>query len=324
MNAVAHALIDVPGHYPEIGEEAYHRDPVIVPSLSASIANLLATETPAHARLAHPRLNPDLVREHADHLDVGAGAHALLLEGRNRFQVIEADSYQTKAAREARDAARAAGRLPVLARKLPAIEAMVEAAKGQIRAHPHISHAFANFAPEQTLVWQEGKVWCRARLDVLPFSGNVFPDYKTKAESVAAGPVTRHAFDMGYDVRAAFYMRGIRAVLGVERPRYALVVQEKKPPYTLQVFEFDAMSLAIAEEKLQAAIDLWQWCLAHDRWPGHRRDVHYIEAPVYVQREWEGRLARRTYDLERKLKLFETMLEWQAPDQPANEQDSAA
>ena len=43
----------------DISAEAYHADPAPEPSLSSSVAKILVNLSPAHARIAHPRLNPD-------------------------------------------------------------------------------------------------------------------------------------------------------------------------------------------------------------------------------------------------------------------------
>ena len=54
-----------PGIY-GMSEDCYHADPADAPSLSASIAKILIAETPLHAWTAHPKLNPNFVREEKD------------------------------------------------------------------------------------------------------------------------------------------------------------------------------------------------------------------------------------------------------------------
>ena len=322
--------IDKPGAYPDIGEDDYHGDPVVVPSLSASIAHILVEQTPRHALVSHARLNPDLVRERAEHLDIGDGLHALLLEGRDKFHIIGADSFRTDAAKAERAWAWENGRLPILADKFPAIEAMLEAARGQIAAHEDLRVAFSDFEPEVTLIWCEGegedRVWFRCRLDAKPRFGNIYPDIKTSGSSVAPGPYQRHAYDYGYDLRAAFYRRGIRAVLGVPNPIYALVAIEKKEPYALAVYDFDAEAMHIADQKVEMAIARWRWCMKNNRWPGYRKHMLSLEPPVYVSREWERRMIQDAVDHEQRLALNQVALEWQgtgAPKQlpkPANDE----
>src|ERR1700677_1036911 len=89
-----------------LSAEAYHADPCPTASLSSSIAGILLDQSPSHAWLAHPRLNPNYVRESADsRFDLGSAAHMMLLEQReDRIVRVSADDWRTKAAKEARAA----------------------------------------------------------------------------------------------------------------------------------------------------------------------------------------------------------------------------
>jgi len=125
----------------QIPEATYHADPCPVASLSAGIVDILTRESPLHAWAAHPRLNPDYREEVKEEFDVGQAAHALLFEGVNKMAVFDpadypnqkgggvATGWTNKAIREARDAARADGKIPVLKETSIALQAMVEAAK---------------------------------------------------------------------------------------------------------------------------------------------------------------------------------------------------
>ena len=98
-------------------------------ALSSGVAHTLLTESPAHARFAQMS-----ERTASKEADIGTYAHAMLLEdGHSGLAIIEADDWRTKAAKESRDEARAQGRLPILARKVPEVEAMVKAARAASR-----------------------------------------------------------------------------------------------------------------------------------------------------------------------------------------------
>lgn len=60
--------------------EAYHQDPAPQPSLSSSIAKILLDQSPRHAWLAHPKLNPNYVAEEDSRFDIGTAAHVMMLE----------------------------------------------------------------------------------------------------------------------------------------------------------------------------------------------------------------------------------------------------
>src|SRR6266446_227190 len=153
-------MISTPGIY-TIPASEYHQDPCVQPSLSAHIATILIQQSPLHAKSTHPRLTENPVREEAAHLDLGRLCHALMLEGEDIAVIIEADNYRTKAAQEARDAARLAGKCPLLAHEMVEVTAMMQACRTQLDAHKDASDAFRNGKPEQVLVWKEfNSIWC--------------------------------------------------------------------------------------------------------------------------------------------------------------------
>src|SRR5262245_291549 len=156
-----------PGVY-DLSSEDYHRDPCPEPSLSSSIAKLLVNSTPLHAWTAHPRLNPDFIRDEAEKFDIGKACHSLILHNVQSFEIIDAEDWRTKEARAKRDAARNAGKIPLLTEQWVRVAAMAHAARIQLNRHREASDAFTNGTPEQTLIWREGPTWCRSRLDWRP------------------------------------------------------------------------------------------------------------------------------------------------------------
>jgi hypothetical protein len=303
--------VSTPGVY-NLSAADYHADPCPQPSLSKSIAKVLIDRSPRHAWWAHPRLNPDFETETATKFDLGTAAHALLLGDEARFEIIDADSYRGKAAQEARDAAYAAGRTPLLVDQYEQVVAMARAARVQLTAHEEAADAFTAGKPEQTLVWCEGDIWCRARLDWLPDRGRIFDDYKTT--SAAAHPDAwgaRTFFDTGCDFQDAFYRRGIRAVLGITDPVFRFVVQETEPPHALCVMQADPAVRTIADKKVEAAIALWSRCLKADRWPGYPSRTCHLELPIWRETRW---LEREERDASRPgADLIASMIDWQAP-----------
>ena len=135
--------------------DEYHADPCPQPSLSSSIAQILLRESPRKAWFSHPRLNPQYREEHDGKFDLGTCAHAVLLENdASRITIVEADDWRTKAAKEQRDAARAAGKTPLLARHFADVQAMVEAARKFI-AGSEVSEYWPDSDSELTGIWQE-------------------------------------------------------------------------------------------------------------------------------------------------------------------------
>lgn len=316
MSAIA---ITEPGVYP-MPADVYHADPCPEPSLSSGIAKLLLDRSPSHAWFHHPRLNPDFAERHRRTFDIGRAAHAVLLGDEKRFAVIDAPDYRSKAAREDREAAYAAGKVPLLAAEWNKVTTMAFVARHQLDRHAEAADAFRDGKPEQALIWREGPIWCRALLDWMPAEGPVFYDYKTT--SASAHPDAwgqRQLFDIGADIQAAFYSRGIRAVLGIERPRFRFVVQETEEPYCLAVVELAPEVAGVADRKVRRAIKQWAWCLEHDRWPGYPNRVCYIEMPLWAEKRWLEREEREQAMARRGEDVFRTAIDWQAPVEGAAE-----
>ncbi|MBM3347442.1 MAG: hypothetical protein FJY55_13240 [Betaproteobacteria bacterium] len=259
-----------PGVY-MISAADYHADPCEAPSLSSHVANILLRQSPLHAWWAHPRLNRNHQSQESGTFDYGKAAHAMLLENdRAALVVVDADDWRSKAAREARDAAREAGKYPVLARQLAKVEAMVLEAKEAGRDF------FAVGQAEQTLVWREGDIWCRARPDWIS-NGHRMLDYKTTTNAEPGYLCERVLVQMGYDVQAAFYARGYEAVHRGEIADLVFLFQETEPPFACSLVSMSAAMWGIAQKKVERAIAIWTKCMSENRWPAYNQHIHYAE-----------------------------------------------
>jgi hypothetical protein len=123
---------------------------VIEPSLSSSIARRLLTSSPHHAWWEHPRLHPGYVPEESEAFDLGAACHAYILEGESAFAIIDAKDSRTNAAKDARDAARAAGKTPPLAHRWQAVQDMAHAVELQLAAFEDLPIPFTEWRTVNT------------------------------------------------------------------------------------------------------------------------------------------------------------------------------
>jgi hypothetical protein len=289
-------IIDAPGIY-DLPAADYHADPCPEPSLSSSIAKVICLESARHAWAQHQRLNPHYVRAEKDHFDLGTAVHAVLLEGVDQVVVVDAADWRTNRAKEARDAARAEGKIPLLPPVHHKVLAMVEAAQWQLAEHATVDNGamFRGGQAEQTLVWREGPTWCRARLDYVrpalvesvvgePTQGWAIDDYKTAA-SANPDEWTRSMFRFGYDLQAAWYQRGVQAVTGAPAV-FRFAVQETEPPYALAVMALAPSTADLAEKKRRYALELWAQCLAADCWPGYPIETCYVQLPATHESWW--------------------------------------
>ena len=281
-------LLDLPA-------EAYHADEVADgPTLSASIARIMVAKSPAHARAAHPKMNPLLkppTRDQQERFEMGLATHTLLLEGHaNNVEVFTYKNWTTKAAQADREICRQHGQIPMLGDKWDEVEAMVDAVRTKLAVRDYQPPLFTDGKAEQTLVWEDNGVLCKARFDWLRDDHTAIDDLKTAAN---ANPeqLDRVIADKGYHVQAAFYLRGLKALSGADAEfRFCFV--EKDPPHEVTVAQLAPSALELAETKVEWAIATWKRCLAEQRWPGYATDVCHIELPGWEEARWLAREAR--------------------------------
>lgn len=275
----------------EIPAVEYHEDRVAdEPCLSASIAKLLVNQSPAHAYTQHPRLNPNYVRVEDDKFSVGTVAHSVLLEGIDVVEVIEADDWRTKSAKEARDYARTQGKIPLLGKHYFDVLQLVDATRRQIAEHQAYPPLFQDGKPERTITWSEQGVQCKARLDWLHNDNSAVDDLKTTARSVKEDGLDKLIFGLSYDMQAAMYVRGVRAVTGVE-PVFRFVFVETSPPYAMSVGTPSPAMYALADDRVNTAVRLWRDCLATNTWPAYSRRVATVDPPMWAETQWSERQA---------------------------------
>jgi hypothetical protein len=255
--------------------DQYHADPAPQPSLSSSIARILLEQSPMHAWLAHPKLNPRYVRESDSRFDLGSAAHLMLLERREDAIVrVDADDWRTKAAKEAREQAQALGQYAVLERQYHDIVTMCEAARKFI-ATTELAGILDEGDAEQTLLFQDGGVWCRARPDVMSKDRKVLLDYKSTT-SAQPEAFARQIGRMGYDLQAEFYSRGIEVETG-HLPAFVFLAQEITPPYACSLVSLSNSYRFVGQAKVMRATALWAKCVKENSWPAYGTEICYAE-----------------------------------------------
>lgn len=252
--------------------EKYHADPCVVPSLNCSVAKVLLRESARKAWFSHPRLNPAFVRKEESKFDLGTAAHAMLLEGANIIEVCDFDDWRTKDARAKRDAARLAGKTPLLRKHRDDVVAMVSAAEAFIE-HSEIAAYWKDADSELVGVALEEGVWLRCRLDRIAKNRRFIGDYKS-TEDVSPEVFSRQITRMGYDLQEAFYRR-IARNLGATGPRFVFLAQSVEPPYECSLHACDPSLQEIADAEVERAIHLWRVCSQSKAWPSYGGRIHY-------------------------------------------------
>ncbi|KAA5605456.1 hypothetical protein F1188_11195 [Roseospira marina] len=281
-----------PGFY-RFDEDRYHDDPCDAPSLSSGTAKELLRKSPWHAWRGHPRLGGADEKRASRNMDLGSVVHALILGEGSDVEVIDASGYTTKAAREARDAARDAGKTPILAAEWDQAQAMAKWVRRQIAE----SEA-ANFLDpvtgqsEVSGFWRDGSddapIWCRMRADRLVVPGRMPIIYDIKTQTTAApAEFSRSLWRDRMQVQEGLYRRGARALLGTDTVLFRWIVVERDPPHAVSVVSLDPKAQAIADQDAERAIQAWEQCLKRGWWPGYPRLVCHVEAPGYVAKQYD-------------------------------------
>lgn len=253
-----------------ISDADYHADRK---SLSSSGARLLL-ESPAKFRWQMDNPPPSTPT-----FDFGRLAHVMVLGEGSEVAVVDARDWRSKAAREARDEAYIAGKIPALASEVQTAEAMREAVFANSVARTLL------FRGKAEVSWYaddpETGIRLRARPDWLP-DGDGRPmivDYKTAA---SADPKVfgRKVFDFGYHIQAAWYVT-VAELLGMENAAFLFIVQEKAAPYLTSVCELDAEAFAAGKARMREAIRIYRDCTESGVWPGYGDLIHTLELPPW-------------------------------------------
>lgn len=261
--------ITEPGLY-DLTADVYHSDPVAGGSLSPTRAKVLLDEA-----------GPAKYRYRADHgqppkaeFDLGHAAHKLVLGKGEIIAEVEADSWRTKAAQEARDAAREAGMVPLLSHQMRQAEDMAEA----LSKHPLAAESLAG-RPEVAMFWRDTDgLWLRGQADVIADGWTT--DYKT-CQSASSERFIRDVWRYRYYMQAAWYRR-LRHLITGELLPYRIVAQEKDAPYLVSVWEPTADYLSLGLADMTEAVEIYRRCIRTGTWPGYPHELQPLTPPDWA------------------------------------------
>lgn len=283
--------IEKPGIYLDVASADYFADPLPKPSFSQSIGKIMLAKSALHAWYAHSRLNPDFVHDDDKKYDIGNIAHSLIIGRGKEIEVIKGyDDWRTNAAKQAREAAAASGKLGVLPKHHTLATRMVTSALAQLQLRG-LDSLFKIGDGEVVVAWEERGIWLRQMIDWLAPDRLIFADYKTTAESAAPQDLARKLVNDGWHIQAAMGERGLNVLhpQGAGKRRYFFVVQEIEPPYCLNVVEISEAALTLGRKQLDMAIDKWRMCMAADLWPGYPLEIVKPEIPGWFEQQWLNR-----------------------------------
>ena len=264
---------------PDLSNRAYHAHP----ALGSTSLKTLATRTPAHWR--HERDNP----VHKDAYDIGTAAHSLILEGdTSGVVIVDAADWRTKAAKEAKDEARAAGKIALLEKEWAPIQAMHAA----VMSHAEARAALTGHKAEQSVFWEEDGLGLKCRPDAWQ-PGKLW-DLKT---TINADPneFGKTAHNFGYHQSAAHYIDGVKELTGEELP-FGFILVEKAPPYLVSVVELDWEAIELGRGLNDRAKRIYRECSDTGNWPGYPA-AEPVSLPTWAVYETEDLLGIEELEL---------------------------
>lgn len=279
------------GLHEGIAHDVYHADPSERPSLSSHCAVTLIRRSPAHAHLNHPRFG-GVVGESTAEQDAGSIIHDMLLGGGQEVVRIDAPDFKTKKAQQERDAARDAGKIPIIAHKYEALRATVK----EMRAVLPVD--FSKARCELTAIWESNGCPCRCRIDslfspdgpwllggkVASLANGLWKIYDVKTcENAMLASEARNLFSMGYHVQAAANLDAIETLIPESAGRVSFVdlFIEREPPFGVVEVEFAGDFRELGARQWNRAKALWAACLASNKWPGYE-SKKTVSAPAWA------------------------------------------
>lgn len=277
----------------------YHQDIGEHPTLSSTIAAKLLLKSPAHAKACHPRLTDHPLVESSYSMSLGTTVHQMLLRD-DRVDIWDgSNDFRSKAAQEFRDSSLAAGRVPVTVAMWQQAREIADAVTQNLKTRgPYVEPwptPFTDGQAEYVIRYQDNGANCRAMLDWLRYDRDYIDDLKTTFDASPA-KVKRHIFNMGYDIRAAFYIRAVMIsgetglvgehgevipAIGPTTPTFRWVFVETKPPYPVTIATLTQRALESAWVKVDEAIRLWNECLESGVWPAYQPDTLEVDLPAW-------------------------------------------
>jgi len=249
------------------------------PMLSASTAQRLLLRSPLHAWLGHPKLG-GLRGESTEAMENGTLIHALLLERGAEVVTVEADSWRTNAAKEAREKAQASGRIAVLAHKLKHAQNTADI----LRKRMELAGLRLDGDSEVTALWNVDGVQCRGLFDHLCSDDKTIVDVKS-TESAHPSAIQRSIELYGYDVQAEAYRQALETI----RPELAGGVRflwcfvETVEPHAVTIVEPAGSLRELGRRRWRRAVAKWKECLATKTWPAYSTEIVQVEASPWAE-----------------------------------------
>lgn len=224
-------------------------------------------------------------------MEFGSAFHAFILEPEvfaKEYVAAPKFDKRTNAGKEA--AAKwdeeNAGKTPLTTDQIESLTAMRTSVHNHVGADDLLSKGEA----EASLFWTDEitGLKCRIRPDwFCQQSENWLVDgYVTDLKScISANKVdfAKAVANLGYDIQAAFYIDGVKAVTG-KTVDFFFIAVEKTAPYTTACYKASQEMIEVGRAKYRGALELLKWCQENKQYPGYQPngEIETIDLPRWA------------------------------------------
>lgn len=268
----------------QIDKRLYLEDPCVEPSLTSSLAKLILAETggsPLHAWAAHPRLgaiakDPTAAMVRGDLMDsiiVGGDTEIAILpdmmpDAKGVMRETRGE-FRMDSAKQWKEEQKALG-FNVCNQET--YDDANKAAKIIVQKIADMGIDLNGSTHQQTIIWKDGPVWCRSRLDNLKRSETDawrIREFKSIA-SATEEAIANTIWNLGYDIQAYSQIEAVK-VAAQEFPldvSFEWIFFECEPPWDVVVVPISEAWLSLGKWRWDTAVARWISCLESDVWPG--------------------------------------------------------
>lgn len=291
-----------PARVLDIEPDAYLK----LPLFSATIAKRIVYDSALHAFDAWERKleddAEDLTDERVKARERGSLYHTMVLGKGKRIVTIPREAldkkgnYGTAESKAMRDAARAAGNIPVKQPEMEMHDKVASAIRASIRRAGHELDGVSEFAVEWSEPTPHGEVRCKAMMDhaitwerTSSGGGPGALVYEVKiVDDAHPDKCERTSASLGYTIAAAAYLRALAALHPrlAGRTEFRFLFCEARRPYDVWDPRASNHFLQLGEQQWLRAVRAWAAGHAGKGWPGHRhKNRTEIEPTIWLQQQ---------------------------------------
>ena len=150
-----------------------------------------------------------------------------------------------------------------------------------VRNHPTAGALFVDGKAEQTALWDQHGVECKARIDY--YTNNSIVDLKTTHDA-SPDEFIKTCARFKYHMQAAHYLDGLEAITGWEPDAFTFVAVETEAPFSVGVYELDRRSIDGGRELMKRAAEVYKVALSHDpnEWKSYPVEKAVLSLPGWA------------------------------------------